>query len=63
VLVANWPYTLLAIMPTNRRLKAVSPAEAGAPTSALLERWARLHAIRTVLGFAATLIFLWASLA
>jgi len=28
----------------------------------LIEHWAALHAVRTVLGFAATLIFLWASL-
>ena len=61
VLVANWPYTLLCIMPTNRALKAVDPARAGPETRALTEQWNRLHAGRTALGFAATLIFLWAS--
>ena len=62
ILVANWPYTLVAIMPTNNRLMATEPASAGPETRALIEQWAKLHAGRTVLGFAATLIFLWASL-
>ncbi len=62
VLVANWPYTLLGIMPTNKVLMATEPASAGPVTRALIEKWAALHAGRTALGFAATLIFLWASL-
>lgn len=61
VLVANWPYTLLVIMPTNNKLMATEPANAGPETRALIETWARLHAGRTMLGVAATLIFLWAS--
>jgi len=28
----------------------------------LIEKWSRLHTVRTALGFAATIIFLWASL-
>ncbi len=62
VLVANWPYTLIGIMPTNRTLKDTDPAGAGPQTRVLLERWGQLHAGRTALGVAATLIFLWASL-
>ncbi len=61
VLVANWPYTLLVIMPANRRLMATEPTSAGPESRALIERWATLHAGRTALGFAATLIFLGAS--
>jgi hypothetical protein len=61
-LVANWPYTLLGIMPTNERLMATEPARAGADSRALIEKWATLHAGRTALGFAATLILLWASM-
>ena len=61
VLVANWPYTLFAIMPTNLRLMAIDPANAGPELRVLIVRWGRLHAIRTALGFAATLIFLLAS--
>ena len=62
VLVANWPYTLFVIMPTNRTLKATDPAQAGPETRALLEKWAMLHAVRTVLGLAATTILLLAAL-
>jgi hypothetical protein len=62
VLVANWPYTLLGIMPTNQRLMTTEPASAGPESRALIEKWAALHAVRTMLGFAATLIFLWASM-
>lgn len=62
VLVANWPYTLLGIMPTNRKLMATEPASAGPETRTLIGKWAALHAGRTALGFAATLIFLWASM-
>lgn len=60
VLVANWPYTLFVIMPTNNALKATEPARAGPETRALIERWRTLHAGRSALGLAATLIFLWA---
>jgi Anthrone oxygenase len=62
ILIANWPYTLLVIMPTNNRLMATEPAPAGAETRKLIEKWAGLHAVRTALGFAAALVFLWASL-
>jgi Domain of unknown function (DUF1772) len=62
ILVANWPYTLLGIMPTNRILMMTEPANAGRDSRALIEKWAALHAGRTALGFAATLIFLWASM-
>lgn len=62
VLVANWPFTLLVIMPTNNRLMAIDPAQAGTEVRSLIEKWARLHGVRTALGIAATLIFLWASI-
>ena len=62
LMIANWPYTLIGIMPTNNRLMTTDPAAAGSETRKLIEIWARLHAGRTGLGFAAVLIFLWASL-
>ena len=57
-----WYYTLLGIMPTNRILMATEPASAGPDSGALIRKWAKLHAGRTVLGFAATVIYLWASM-
>jgi hypothetical protein len=62
ILIANWPYTLLGIMPTNKILMATEPASADPGSRTLIEKWAALHAGRTALGFAATLIFLWASM-
>jgi hypothetical protein len=62
VLVTNWPYTLFGIMPTNHKLMATDPAGAGPDTRVLIEKWGGLHAVRTGLGFAATAIFLWASM-
>ena len=62
LLIANWPFTLIAIMPTNNRLMAMPVDQAGSDSRALIERWGRLHAVRTALGGLATLVFLWASL-
>jgi len=61
-LIANWPYTFLVIMPLNNRLMGMDAAAAGAESRRLIEKWARQHAVRTGLGFAAVLFFLWASL-
>lgn len=61
VLLANWPYTLLIIMPVNHQLNAVEPDRAGPESRALIVRWGGLHARRTLLGFVATALFLWAA--
>jgi hypothetical protein len=60
LIFANWPYTLIVIKPVNDRLKATETESAGPESRALLERWGRLHAGRSVLGFAASLVYLWA---
>src|SRR5262249_42231023 len=60
LILANWPYTLFGIMPTNNRLKAIADADAGSRSRGLIERWGRLHAGRTALGIAATLAYVWA---
>ena len=49
LLLANWPYTLLVIMPVNRRLEAGQPGS-DPETSALLRQWNRLHTVRSGLG-------------
>ena len=53
VLLANWPFTLLAIMPTNKRLDTIALADAGVESRTLLVKWGELHAIRSTLGIAA----------
>jgi Domain of unknown function (DUF1772) len=60
LILANWPYTLIGIMPTNRALKAIDEQDAGAQSRALIVKWGSLHAVRTALGIAATLAYLWA---
>jgi Anthrone oxygenase len=61
-LIANWPYTLIGIMPTNNKLMEMPLEQAGPESRTLIERWGQLHAVRTALGFLATATFLWASL-
>ena len=58
--LANWPYTLLVIMPTNRALMGTDIGTADASVHHLMEKWGRLHAVRSGLGMAATAAFLWA---
>ena len=62
LMIANWPYTIFVIMPINNQLTALQPEQANTETRLLIEKWAAMHAVRTLLGFAATLVFLWASL-
>jgi anthrone oxygenase-like protein len=51
--------TLIVIKPTNDQLLASGRDLASADTRALLERWGRLHAVRSVLSVLATLAMLW----
>jgi hypothetical protein len=60
VLVANWPYTLALILPTNNILMGTGLDDAGPRSRDLIEKWGRLHAVRTFLGAVAVLAFLWA---
>jgi uncharacterized membrane protein len=60
LILANWPYTLIVIKPINDRLNAVADKDAGAGSRALIEKWGRLHAIRTALGILATGVYVWA---
>ena len=61
LIFSNWPYTLLVMLPVNKRIASTPPDAAGGATRALIQAWGRLHAGRAVLGFAATLVYLWAS--
>jgi hypothetical protein len=62
VMVLNWPWTLLVIMPTNNRLMATTDSGATPDVRMLVKTWGRLHAVRSALGVAAALLFLRASL-
>jgi hypothetical protein len=53
------PFTLIVVKPTNDKLLAPGRDLASADTRALLERWGRLHAVRSLLSVLATVIMLW----
>lgn len=59
LILADWPYTLLIIKPTNDELKATPIEETQAVTRGLVEQWGRLHMVRSFLGVCATLAYLW----
>ena len=61
VLVAVAPYTLLVIMPTNRRLRELDARGDLDEAAVLLARWNRLHSVRSVLSGVALVLFLWRS--
>ena len=61
LILANWPYTLFIIMPTNNQLMATAPQNAHAETRSLIEQWGRLHAVRSGLGLTAAIAYLWAA--
>jgi hypothetical protein len=51
------PFTLIAIMPTNHRLLEPGRDLGSSETRALLQKWAHLHAVRSVLSLAASVIY------
>ena len=60
VLVSNWPFTVVAIMPVNNRLMAMPVESPSDELRGLMDRWGKLHAVRSALGVIATAIFVWA---
>ncbi|MFZ0978123.1 MAG: DUF1772 domain-containing protein [Candidatus Acidiferrales bacterium] len=52
------PFTFAVILPTSKRLENPSLDIHSDETRRLLQRWGRLHAVRSILGAAAFLIFL-----
>jgi hypothetical protein len=59
-MIAPWPWTLIAIKPTNDALLATGFDQAGPQTRSLIVKWGGLHAVRTSLGALATVAYLWA---
>lgn len=62
ILVANWPFTMLVIMPINRRLEAMPPEQPEPEVRALMQQWGSLHAIRSAFGAGATFVFVLAAM-
>lgn len=53
------PFTLIVILPTNKRLLSPKLDRRSAEAERLLKRWGRLHAVRSVLSGLALLLFLY----
>jgi hypothetical protein len=56
------PFTFIGIMPTNQKLLAPGRDLKSDETRALLKAWGTLHAVRTALSLAATVLYLWLAL-
>jgi hypothetical protein len=56
------PFTLLVIRPTNNQLLDSNLVRTSESAHRLLERWGELHAVRSVLGLAASIVFLSSSI-
>ena len=53
------PFTLIVILPTNKRLLDPTLDKRSAEAERLLSRWGRLHAVRSVLSGSALLLLLY----
>ena len=60
LIFANWPYTLVVMMPVNGALYDRLNHKASFEIRTLVERWGRLHLLRCGFGAAATVAYLWA---
>lgn len=58
LMLTNWPYTLLVMLPTNKRLAAWPAEQANSEARTLVVSWGRMHVVRTAFGVAATTIYL-----
>jgi hypothetical protein len=52
------PFTFIAVMPTNHQLLAPGRDLSSVETRSLLEKWGRLHAVRSALSFLASIMYL-----
>ena len=53
------PFTLIVILPTNKRLLSPALDRGSAEAERLLTRWGRMHAVRSVLSGVSLLLFLY----
>lgn len=61
LLLTNWPFTLLVILPVNKRLMAMDVHGPDVQCRAMLIRWGKLHNVRSGLGAGTVLLYGWAS--
>jgi hypothetical protein len=61
LILAVVPYTLFVVRPTNVQLLHEGRDRSPDETLRLLQRWGRLHAVRGLLGAAASILFVWAA--
>nr|WP_250888866.1 DUF1772 domain-containing protein [Mesorhizobium sp. dw_380] len=58
-IILPWPWTLIAMMPTNRLLEAMDVGTDNPQARSLIVKWGNLHLVRVALGVLATLAFFW----
>lgn len=58
LMLTNLPWSLVVILPVNRKLGAIGPKDDAAHARPAVKRWARLHMVRSLLGIGATAAFL-----
>ena len=51
------PFTFIVIMPTNHQLLAPGRDISSAETRGLLEKWGKLHGVRSALGLVAAVVY------
>ena len=59
LIAAVVPFTFIVIMPTNHKLLAPGRDLNSPETRALLEKWGKLHAVRTGLSLLSTMLYIW----
>ncbi len=56
------PFTVVAVLPTNKKLLEPGRDRSSGETRSLLEAWGRLHGVRSALSLVASLLFVVAAL-
>jgi uncharacterized membrane protein len=57
LMIANWPFTIFVIFPTNTILMAIDPESGDARIRPLLRKWNSLHSVRTAVSALACVVF------
>jgi hypothetical protein len=61
LIILPWPWTLIAMMPTNKVLEVMDAGADNPQARPLIVKWGNLHLVRVALGVLATLAYLWGS--